>query len=257
MFIEALTSSPFDCSGFDLVLTWDPSQLVFSSAAAATTNWPINGFLFENGTGQINDLTNDGAHMFSLRTADAPVPVDGALTVARFSFQPLVDGAVALDQIVDGLRTRALESTPSVDATGFVGVPVLLQPTAPSSSVQTVRLGTPPNPNALRIGQTSGPVTGQTYDPWIDHTTFAPDAIVDVLGLSLAPTNLGLFDYTLLISVPVANAFQAPSVGAPFAIPIPDDCALVGATASLQGFSVLPNFALLGTNALDITIGNL
>ena len=59
-----------------------------------------------------------------------------------------------------------------------------------SSSVAAsdiVRLGTPPNPFALLPGTTSGPVIGATWDPVIDHTTFLPSSVTDLLAFSATP----------------------------------------------------------------------
>ena len=70
-----------------------------------------------------------------------------------------------------------------------------------SSSVaasEMVRLGTPPNPLALFPGITSGPVLGATWDPVIDHTTFLPNSVTDLLAFSTTPTNIPTALGTLL-----------------------------------------------------------
>ncbi|MBI5850309.1 MAG: VCBS repeat-containing protein [Planctomycetes bacterium] len=72
-------------------------------------------------------------------------------------------------------------------------------------SAQVPRLGTPPNPNALRPGVTSGPVIGRTWDPVVDHTLFMPAATADFLLLALAPTNSTTPFGTLLCLSPVGH----------------------------------------------------
>ena len=125
-------------------------------------------------------------------------------------------------------------------------------------SLEVVRLGTPPNPAALGAGVTSGPVVGKTWDPVIDHTTFLPSALTDVVGVTLAPTNVLVPPFgTLLCDVFSFPPYQFTSApGVPFAIPIPNDCDLVGVSLSSQGLSVDGGGAILLTNALDITIGS-
>ena len=59
-------------------------------------------------------------------------------------------------------------------------------------AAEIVRLGVPPNPPALLPGVTSGPILGQTWDPVIDHTTFLPASILDVLFVTPTGTNLPL-----------------------------------------------------------------
>ena len=121
-----------------------------------------------------------------------------------------------------------------------------------SPASEIVRLGIIPNPNALRPGQTSGPVIGCTWDPVIDHATFLPGASTDFLCLgtsmdvSIPP--FGSLLCTLQVCVPSA-------AGSPFAIPVPNNSTLLGAGLSVQGVSVEGLTAKL-TNALDVVFGN-
>jgi len=124
------------------------------------------------------------------------------------------------------------------------------------ASVETPRSGTPPNPTALLPGQTSGPVIGATWDPMIDHAAFLPGASLDLIGVTFAPANLPLAPYgTLLIDVVGSPLFTFSSpASAPFAIPLPSDCALAGVSLSSQGAS-LEGATVRWTNALDLVLG--
>lgn len=117
---------------------------------------------------------------------------------------------------------------------------------------EAVRLGTPGNPNALRPGATSRPVIGATWDPFIDHTTFLPGALADVLAIGSGPLNVGTPFGTLLCSISLTLSGPA---SARFPIPVPDNCSLVGATLCAQGAST-NGVVIALTNALDITIGS-
>ncbi|HED65630.1 MAG TPA: hypothetical protein ENJ09_08750, partial [Planctomycetes bacterium] len=128
-----------------------------------------------------------------------------------------------------------------------------LDPSLPGSEV--VRLGTPPNPNALLPGRTSGPVVGTTWDPAIDHTGFFPGASLDLLLVSpLGPQNLPSPRGTLLCSLtPPRMVFSSPP-GIAFSLPIPADCSLIGVPACAQGASIGGGRVQL-TNALDLVLG--
>ncbi|MEM7311257.1 MAG: hypothetical protein AAF682_31615 [Planctomycetota bacterium] len=128
-------------------------------------------------------------------------------------------------------------------------------PVGPATEV--ARLGSPPNPDALLPGQTSGPVAGSVWDPVIDHTSFLPAATLDVLAVALQPANVGLGAVGTLLCDPATTVLVDPGVpGLPFAVPIPDDCGLVGATLCSQGASVDAAGAIRLTNALDLTLGS-
>lgn len=127
---------------------------------------------------------------------------------------------------------------------------------AESAATESVRLGTPPNPFALLPGVTSGPVLGATWDPVIDHTTFLPGATLDLLGITVNPLNVPLPPFgTLLCDPTVIAAIPTSPAGVPFAIPVPYDCALAGASLCTQGASLNAAGNLLLTNALDLVLG--
>lgn len=126
-------------------------------------------------------------------------------------------------------------------------------PVLPSAEI--VRLGTPPNPAGLLPGVTSGPVMGATWDPVIDHTTFLPGSLSDILAISATPTNLpSSFGTILCGATPFLVLTTSP--GTPFAIPIPIQCSLTGVSLCAQGVGIDGSFSLALTNALDITLGS-
>ncbi len=125
-------------------------------------------------------------------------------------------------------------------------------------ATQTVVLGGPLDPAALIPAQV-GSQPGEDWTPRVDHSTFLPGAVADLLFLSSQSASLGtplgqlLIDPAVALGVPVF----APAPGAPFEVAIPNDVRLIGQTAIAQALSI----DLLGgaelTNALSITIGNL
>lgn len=127
-----------------------------------------------------------------------------------------------------------------------------------AASAEVVRNGAAPNPVAFNVGVTSGPVTGQTWDPIIDHTTFMPASALDVMGVTVGTLDLPLPPWgSLLIDIttnPTFYFFATP--GSAFAVPIPADCALHGFGMSSQGASIDAGGAVGLTNAIDITFGS-
>ncbi|MEM7309329.1 MAG: hypothetical protein AAF682_21780 [Planctomycetota bacterium] len=121
---------------------------------------------------------------------------------------------------------------------------------------ESSRVGSPPNPDALLPGQTSGPVIGSVWDPVVDHTSFLPSATLDLLGVSVNPLNVALPPFgTLLCDPTILITVQTSPAGVPFAVPLPLDCASVGVTFCAQGASLDAAGSLRFANALDITIG--
>jgi len=153
-----------------------------------------------------------------------------------------------ISSIRDTLGTQYLSTATVMSGSGtdWAGTPAL----------ELVRLGAPANPDALRPGVTSGPVIGGVWDPVIDHTSFHPTANADFLLFSTGPPVNSASPFgTLLCTVPPANQiFIRAPIGTPFAIPIPNDCGLVGLSACTQGASFRRGDLRL-TNALDITVG--
>lgn len=123
-----------------------------------------------------------------------------------------------------------------------------------TGATESVRLGSPPNPNALMPGQTSGPVVGTIWDPVIDHSSFLAGASFDFLALSVSPANIPLPPFGTILCSP-AFLVVSGTPGVPFNIALPGDCNLVGASLCAQGASADLLGTVLVTNALDITIG--
>ena len=119
-------------------------------------------------------------------------------------------------------------------------------------TLEQVRTGSPSNPDALRPGLTSAPSVGALWDPWVDHTAFLPTSLVDVLFLGGAPTNTPSGLGTILCFPALASFIAAP--GAPFNVPIPVDCGLVGLPVSWQAASA-DGLEIALTNALDVVLG--
>lgn len=120
---------------------------------------------------------------------------------------------------------------------------------------EVVRLGSPANPNAFRPGQTRAPTTGQVWDPMVDHSTFMPAAVSDMIVISLASANVFINPYgTLLCQRPFLRTFTNAAPGTPFNLAIPSNAG--GLTFSAQAASTDAGGQFLLTNALDCTIGN-
>ncbi|MBC8371932.1 MAG: zinc metalloprotease [Planctomycetes bacterium] len=120
---------------------------------------------------------------------------------------------------------------------------------------EVVRLGSPANPNAFRPGQSRPPTAGQIWDPMVDHSTFMPGAVSDMILISLNSDNVFVSPYgTLLCQQPFLRTFTNSSPGNPFSLAIPANTA--GITFSAQAVSTDASGQMLLTNALDCTIGN-
>lgn len=124
------------------------------------------------------------------------------------------------------------------------------------ASAEASRTGAVPNPDVFLPGQTSGPVLGQVWDPQVDHTSFLPGAIGDFVFFSTSAVDVDLGPIgSLLCNVPFLITLLNATPAAPFAIPIPDDCSLVGIQLCSQAGSSLNGASFELTNALDITLG--
>jgi hypothetical protein len=134
---------------------------------------------------------------------------------------------------------------------------VVLWPcTASGAALETVRLGSPVNPDALKPGVTSGPVLGHVWDPRIDHTSFLPAAVFDVLGITVNPLNVVAPPFGTLLCDPThVLATLTVGAGGAFAVPVPGDCALIGVAVCSQGASIDALGTIKLTNALDVALG--
>ena len=186
------------------------------------------------------------------------VTVGGATsaTVAACTLPPsqVLEGFLEFTNamLVPGAGGFGLDGTSSHN----VGLDFAITTTAGPAAVETQRLGSPPNPAAFQAGVSSGPVLGASWDPVIDHASFAADAILDVVIVDVGPPiNVPFGSGTLLCSIPAPELIFTAAPGAPFAIPVPDVCALAGLAACSQGASVSPTTGLVLANALDLVFG--
>ncbi|MHC4377684.1 MAG: hypothetical protein ACYS26_13870 [Planctomycetota bacterium] len=149
----------------------------------------------------------------------------------------------------------------SAPFSGLTGAPrvwegrLFYEPIAPVAATETVRLGVPANPNVFMPGLTNGPVIGATWDPWVDHSSFAPNAFIDLLIASPTPVNIPLESGTLLCSDSGTLFFVAIAPNN-FSVPIPNNPSIVGASFCTQAASVTLGGDVQLTNALDLVLGN-
>jgi len=213
-------------------LTFAPDGTLFGCA--------LNGTLYvvDPLTAAETLVGSGGAGSLTL-VEDGTVRPDGTIFVTDF------DGDVFAIDPVTGIKTFAGTSGLGSGLLGIVPEPMA------AAAVEVVRLGNPPNPMALMPGLTSGPLVGSVWDPAIDHSSFFPGAIIDVLGLSSVAINAPSPFGTVLCNPTVLLADLA---GAAFPIAIPANCSLAGIPLCAQGAST-DGISILVTNALDAVVG--
>lgn len=212
---------------------------------------PHGSFEFEGFPGYRVELL---AGEVAVASSTGPAPVEGGWVTAVVTFTAERDHPLLGEEL--GVRLVNLNAGPGLEV-NFDGVTLTADLCATAETAEVVRVGTPPNPAALLPGVTSGPVTGAVWDPLVDHGAFVPGALGDLLILSPSATEVDLgFPGTLLCSVPFLGFTPFnPTPGQPFAIPIPDDCSLIGVSLCAQAVSSADGVSFLFTNALDVTIG--
>ena len=116
------------------------------------------------------------------------------------------------------------------------------------------RPGTPPNPEVLQVE--SEPLIGASFAAAVDHSTFEPDALLDLLLVSALPANVPTAGGTLLVDLTqlLLVAAGVPEAGS-LQLPIPSNCALVGLPLSVQGAS-WDGVQFAATGALDLVVGS-
>ncbi len=187
----------------------------------------------------------------SLAFAGVLVPSIGTAQITKI-IDATGDGA---GNTLDDPRGIAVDGLGNVYVVGRFSNNAFKIDLCPSLAASEVsRLGTPPNPNALLPGITTGPVLGATWDPVIDHTTFQPGAILDFVAVSSTPTNIASGFGTILCGVSPFLVVTG-TTGAPFALSIPFDCTNLGLMLCAQGGSIDAALFIALTNALDITLG--
>ena len=179
-------------------------------------------------------------------------------TPVPWSVETMHFTAVAASQV---LRFAALSGTPGPPPLSVqLGVDTVRVelgcggPTVPG--LEGVVLGAPPNPFALMPSTTGPPQPGQVWDPYIDHTSFVPNATLDLYAFHVVPANVPVpFVGTLLCQWPPLFTQQRLPTDS-LNLPLPYDCAFVGERVCLQGISVDPFGFLHLTNSLEVTIGS-
>ena len=212
---------------------------------------PHGSFQFDGFPGYRVELL---AGEVAVASRTGPAPPEGGWVTAVITFTAGEDHPLLGEEL--GVRLVNLNAGPGLEV-NFDRVRLTADLCATAESAEVVRIGTPPNPAALLPGVTSGPVTGAVWDPLVDHGAFLPGALGDFLLLSPSAAELDLgFSGTLLCGAPFLGVVPFnPTPGQPFAIPIPDDCSLIGVGLCAQALSSADGVAFLFTNALDITVG--
>ena len=250
--------SPVFVSAVDIILDWDPSKLQFIQAVPSAEDWFVAAFL--NDPDGINNDVTDGSALFTALINPAnPLLLPPDATVATFIFQVIDDGVVTmLPNLGVFGHTQVIGTLPGEILTGTLSLPAIITATD-VVSIESLRLGTPPNPNVFLPGQTSGPIIGQVWDPVVDHTSFFPGALFDLVAITSGPIPVDIPSIygTFLCDLTGALIFKKKPAGVPFTIFIPNDCTLLGVSVCTQAFSVDALGGLLFTNAIDITIGTI
>lgn len=249
------SNTPVSIGAVDVLLAWNPAQLEYVQSFVTSPGWLVGSFLPD--PDGINLTLTDGDGLFTLLANPfTPPALPPALNAVTFRFKVLQSGnlSVLASQGSFG-KTQVLGVTPGSVLTGGLPAPVVLgAASGPSNQVQ--RLGTPPNPPALLPAPAGGPVVGQPWAPRIDHTSFFPGALLDLLAVTPLPSPVDLPTAFGTILCDISNPilfFDSPA-GLPFSIPIPVNCNLVGKTICSQGVST-DGLDVQLTNALDITFG--
>ena len=250
------TNTAASLSAIDVILEWDPAEFEFQQALSADIPWFAMGFF--NDPDNINVDLQDGDALFTaLANPGSPPSLPPALIAVKFRFRVLSAGAIAILPSLGSAETKVVGTVPGQDLTGVIPPPIFIGVTAPVMAAEVVRLGTPPNPDALRPGLTTGPILGERWDPFVDHTTFYPSSLLDIYTVYLDPANQGSIFGPTLGANPIKTFYRSPLKT--LKINVPDDCTLVGVGIVLQAASwdgtPFTATSLQFTNALDITIG--
>lgn len=207
-----------------------------------------------NGYGKkMRDLLNSGSSTNAAITGSESFDSDGD----PFGLTNLLEIQAGVQPGWTGGPHNTYYNNSGVTATGQLPPPAIAgtMDLCDGATLETVRLGTPPNPNAFLPGQTSGPVVGHIWDPIVDHTSYHPGAILDILVVTVGPPiNLTTGWGTLLTNLTPSSIMLTKPAGLAFKLPVPLNCALVGIGAATQVASVSAVDVQL-TNALDVVVG--
>ena len=209
-----------------------------------------------NPTGQMTTTDAAGAYEFCLEPGTyvlefSQLPPGLGFTLADAASDDLDSDVDPATGLTLPITVAAGDAITSVDA----GVFTTCGGTAMVAASEVVRLGTPPNPDALRPGLTTGPVLGGVWDPYVDHSVFTPDAGFDVLFITSSPDNVSTNAGPILCGGVVFGVFHSsPSI--PFAVSIPGICGLRGISICAQVVTKTIAGVHDLTNALDVTLGD-
>jgi hypothetical protein len=249
------SDSAVGIAAVDALLGWDPLQLELLGATPGAGPWFLAGFL-PDPDGLNGDLADGDALYTLLANPATPPTLPPDLLAATFQFRAHASGQVALVPSLGTFgATEVIGVIPGQNLTGSLSAPAEVG-TASALALAVTRLGSPPNPDVFETGLNGPPVLGETWQPFVDHTTFLPAALFDGLAIGLAPLNVPLPGYgTLLLPLPPLVGPIYTVAGVPFAIPVPDDCVLAGVALVTQAFSFDGGGNLALTNALDLVLG--
>ena len=100
-------------------------------------------------------------------------------------------------------------------------------------------LGEPANPLALLPVGVEAPVMGETFEAFIDHSDFVPNASLDLMSISIGQLNIPTQYGTVIANIPTPiTLVGAP--GEPIAVPIPYSTVLYGVPLTFQGMAYDP-----------------
>ena len=242
-------------SGFAIGLDTDSTQLSIENA------------LFHGNTIDLAPSVAAGRVTNSVIPDGTFAGVDGNL-----AHTPLLSGSFALSSdpvLLDkgnshaaGLGLLDLEGNPRLidddgDGVAEVNFGAIARVVCATNQRGTVtrRQGFPPNPDVFG-GSSRGPLVGTTWNPYIDHSSFVPNATLDLLVITGFPNNFFFpGSGTLLVDTSQLLYTQTVVPGERFRVPLNESCALPGMTVSCQAvtFNVGGTFRL--TNALDLVLG--
>ncbi|MDF1797757.1 MAG: integrin alpha [Planctomycetota bacterium] len=146
----------------------------------------------------------------------------------------------------------------------LVGAPNLVVPGTPDGVTLTyfcetevlskvaVELGSPANPDVL--GWSGHPILGEALSVQIDHASFAPTAVADVVLVAAGSASLPLPGGTLLVDPAALLLVRVAAPGAPVPLALPALCDLAGIQVLVQGASLVGS-DFLATNGLVVTLG--
>ena len=121
---------------------------------------------------------------------------------------------------------------------------------------ESARLGVPANPSALLGSSGGAPLLGGSWKPRVDHSNFAPTAVLDLLAVSTASANVASPAGTVLVDLNAFTVWAVATPGQAFDLRVPSDCSQLGMNYFAQAASLMGSSGYALTNALDVVIGS-